>query len=178
MSGGISQRLHAVTASSAVILPTGMRLYIYLGVAAAFLSVLTFAGCEHSNANSARADEKVALNGLATALDANKTNQNTINVQKGTIEQWKALATPNKTMKDAAARAAELEQENSRLNAALAKQAEKDYAKPDCVKLLETDFESVCPGIAAGLRERASRYENRVRGSAGAGGGENRPIFD
>lgn len=155
-----------------------MRLYIYLGVAAAFLSVLTFAGCEHSNANSARAKEAIAKSGRDTALDANKANQETIALLKKAVKDWKALATPDPAMQAAAARAAELEQENNRLNAALAKRAEKDYAKPDCIKALDTDVESVCPGIAAGLRERASRYEKRSGGSAGAGGGEDRPIFD
>lgn len=157
---------------------TSLRLYIYAGVAAAFMLLLMVAGCEHSNAKSARADEKIAQEGTRTVLDANKTNLETIKVLKEAIVTWKRLATPAPGMKAAAARAAELEQDVERLNAALAKKAEKDYAKPDCIKLLQTDFGVVCPGIAAGLRERAGRYENRARPGAGPGGGEDRPIFD
>jgi hypothetical protein len=158
--------------------PLMFKPWMYLGIAAVMLGLLTFAGCEHSNAKSARADEKVAIDGRNTALDANKSLLVTVASQKNTIEVWKRLATPSAHMKAAAARAADLERQNDILNAALAKRAELDYAKPDCVKVLETDVELICPGIFGGMRERASRYENRDRRSSSTSSGEDRPLFD
>lgn len=158
--------------------PLALNPWFLGGIAAVILAACTFGGCEHMNASNARAAEKVATANFATAQNANGTNQVTIKSQARTIADLLKLVTPSQAMKDAAAKAAMLEQENDRLNAALAKRAEKDYAKPDCVKLLDTDFELVCPNIAAGLRERASRYEHRAGRDPEAGGGEDRPHAD
>lgn len=142
---------------------TPFRLYAYAGVAALFLVVLTFGGCEHLNASNLRADKKVLEGNVKTFGDANETNQKTIGILKTTIEAWKKLATPSANMKAAAARAAELEKQNARLNEELAKREEKDDAKPDCIKLLDTDFELVCHEYAAGMRERAGRKVDGAR---------------
>jgi hypothetical protein len=151
------------------------RIIIYACTLVAFAGILTFAGCEHSNANTLRAENQTLEDSVTSLKSANDSNQVVIDSQKVSIEAWKKLATTSASMKAAAARAADLEKENTRLNAELDKRAEKDYAKPDCVNLLEMDFEAVCPGIAAGLRARASRYEDGFRGNPGSGGGEDRP---
>lgn len=143
-----------------IVIPFGLtpfRFYAYIGTAVAFAAVLTFGGCEHMNASDLRADKKVLEGNVTTLKDANKSNLVTIGGLRTSVEAWKKLATPSENMKAAAARAAELEKQNARLNEELAKREGKDDAKPDCVKLLDTDFELVCHEYAAGMRERADR---------------------
>lgn len=149
-----------------IVIPFGLtpfRFYAYIGIAVAFAAVLTFGGCEHMNASDLRADKKVLEGSVMTLEDSNKSNLVTIAGLKTSVKVWKDLATPSDVMKAAAARAAELELQNQKLNEELAHREEKDDGKPDCVKLLDTDFELVCREYASGMRERAGRKVDGAR---------------
>lgn len=139
---------------------TPFRFYAYIGIAVAFAAVLTFGGCEHMNANNLRADNKVLEQSVKSFENSQKSNLKTIDVLKEKMKGWIDLATTSQAIKEAAAKAAEFEKENQKLSAQIRKREEKDYAKPECNKLFEIEFESACPGVADGMRERAGRHDN------------------
>ena len=135
------------------------------GLLAALLVTGTFAGCEHRNANEARAERdsmKDERNSARDDRDAvvkiNGQKQETIERQDAALSAWATLGvTPEdvrQMIEDATRRRAELE----RLIAEGQSEREKDNANPDCEKLRQVDFERVCPHRARVLR----RYENRL----------------
>lgn len=135
-----------------------------------------FAGCEHRNANEARADREsmksernAARNDRDQVVKANQSQELTIEAQNKALNKWAELGVSPKDVKELMAAAIAKKLELERLIAENEKEKEKDNANPDCEKLRRVDFQRVCPHRAGVLR----RYENRVPrssgGSAGAG---------
>lgn len=134
------------------------------GIALVFAGLLTFAGCEHSNAKAARAERDAMEAARDYAVDANLGKDQVIEDLTTSRDRWKLLATPSEEMEAAAARAGELEVELTRTRAKLDKLAEeKDRANPDCLAVLEVDFERACPHVAERLRNRASGDQDLFR---------------
>jgi hypothetical protein len=147
-----------------------VRLCVYAGIAIAFASVLTFAGCEHSNAEAARAERDSAEIARDTAVDANAGNLVTIETQRRALEEWRALrVTPEEAALAIAAHHALVDKVLEQA-AELEKAKESDRARPDCEALLDADFERVCPATARGLRKYESRDQDRDGRGSGAGG--------
>jgi hypothetical protein len=145
------------------------RLYAYAGIAIAFAATLTFAGCEHSNAESARAARDVAKAALETAVDANASNQVTIEAQGRALDQWMKLGDSPETVRALLVAAAKTIDESTKALAAFLAAKEKDRANPECGALLGANLERACPGIARGLRSAAGGHENGPRRDPGAG---------
>lgn len=134
----------------------GVNPYLAGGLALIFAALITFAGCEHSNASAARADRDAMESARDYARDAATSKDVVIGALTQSRDAWKKLATPSEAMDAAADRAELLEQQLRHTQADLDRLArEKDHAKPECAALLATDFERVCPAIARRLRERA-----------------------
>jgi hypothetical protein len=150
-------------------LTTKVLMWVCAALAAALLITGTFAGCEHSNAKSARAERDAAELARDTAVDANDSNQVTIATQRRALEEWRALqVTPEEAALAVAAHQALVDKVLEQA-AELERAKESDSARPDCEALLDADFERVCPATARGLRKYESRHQDRDGGSAGAG---------
>lgn len=153
----------------------GLNPYVLWGTAAAFALTLGFAGCEHQNATTARAERDEKIVALDQAVQANTSNAETISSLKNANAELAKLVTPSAEMKRLAEQAAQTLIDVAKREEALREREGLDYAKPECAILLDTDLGAVCPNIDASLRGHASYYEDRHRGSASPGGGEVRP---
>lgn len=149
-----------------------LRLGIYAGIAVAFAVVLSFAGCEHHNASAARADRAAMKTLLKTRTDerdkvveANESQQATIDAQGKALSQWASIGVKPEDVKQMLTAIAAKKVELDKLFAEIAKRKGKDDGNPDCAKLLQVDFQRVCPNRAAVLRA----YENRLSGQGGPG---------
>jgi hypothetical protein len=153
----------------------GFNPYVLGGIAAVFLAMATFGGCEHIRAKAAIAGEVKAEHerdqarfNTSVAVKANQAQAVTIDAQDKALNRWAEIGvTPDEVramLAAAAAKARELEQ----LVALNAKVKEKDNANPDCERLRQTDFQRLCPNRAGVLRG----YERGVgAGAAGQGPG-------
>ena len=124
------------------------RLYLYAGIALAFMSVLAYAGCEHKSAAKARAERADALASLGEVVAANATNQDTIMDLQKALDAWKAIAmrstqATERAVANAKAKESELEK--------LRRELKRDNT-PECVEVLRTNISRACPTIDDGLR--------------------------
>jgi hypothetical protein len=151
----------------------GFNPYVLGGIAAAFLVVASFGGCQYVRAESAIAGEVKAEHerdqarfNTKEAVKANQAQKVTIDAQDQALNRWAEIGvTPEEVramLAAAAAKAHELEQ----LVALNAKAKEKDNANPDCERLRQTDFQRVCPNRAGVLRG----YERGVGAGAASQG--------
>jgi hypothetical protein len=147
----------------------GFNPYLVGGVAAVFVAMATFGGCEYVRAEAAIAGETKAQQkqdqaefDRDEAVNANKAQKVTIDAQDRALNQWAAIGVSPAEVKAllaaAAKRAADLEQ----LVARNAKQKEKDNENPDCDRLRQVDFQKLCPNRAGVLRG----YERGLGASA------------
>lgn len=129
------------------------RMALYGGIAAALVATLTFAGCEHRNAKTARAERAEALGALTVALKANETNQSTIRTLEAAIKLWRATCTPETRIRRAAE---EAEAWRAKYEAEARRRREQRTESPSCTALMDTSFEGVCRDDARRLRQLAA----------------------
>jgi hypothetical protein len=148
--------------------PFSVSPYLAGGVAACFLAVLGFAGCEHVRAAAAVAGEAKAIARQHSAeadrdkaVDANAGNLVTINAQSAALKLWAGLhRTPAEIALIVAAQEA-YEKRLVMLGAELLSARKKDEALPDCQAVLRLSLSRACPATTAGLLKLASgRREN------------------
>lgn len=145
-----------------------LRLYGYVGVAATFLAVLGFAGCEHNNANKARAErDKIKIVNSLLA-EANVANVDTIEALKRANALWQKTCKREEEYtqlldekKAADERITNLLKQNVALR-------NKDRELPQCVALLKISLSQRCPNIAAGVLKLAGSQDS-ASGSTGTG---------
>jgi len=128
-----------------------MNLYLIGGVAAAFLAILGFAGCEHKRAEAAVKKRNEVQAQLAQVMDANNSNVVTIQAQRKALDEWKKLATrAADTIKEATANAKQSAQDLERLRRE--NRLLRDTT-PECTQVLRTNISAACPGVDLGLRK-------------------------
>lgn len=153
-------------------IPRIPTLYVWGAVALAFLALGTFAGCEHSNAKAARAERAQWQHAATTALEANETNQRTIERLRSALDLWQRLAKPAEEIH---VKAAQADEYAAALRAAwneLDELKRRDRENQECDALLRVDFGKRCAGLGRELRERAAGGQgNRAGRDPGPGPG-------
>lgn len=105
----------------------------------------------------------------AAAVEANRTQSETITDLERAVAQWKQAAAVSDDIRSQAAQAAAYREQLER-RAADVKEV-KTRESPDCKTLLAVDFGARCSVLARRLRELADRdRKDTDRGSAGPGG--------
>lgn len=144
------------------------------GLLAALLVTGAFAGCEHRNANAARADRDAMKNERNTARDdrdrvvkSNETQQALIVDLNAALDRWAEIGLTPSEVRELSAEAGARQRALDELAAENAKLKGKDDGNPDCEKLRQVDFQRVCPNRARSLR----RYEDRLPRRTGRGEG-------
>jgi phage repressor protein C with HTH and peptisase S24 domain len=152
------------------LITTKLLAYVCGGLLIALAVTGGFAGCEHSNANAARAERDAANAALDTAVDANKSNQATIATQKAALDEWASLGLSPAEILQALKSVGDALKEAGRTLDAWQAEKEKERANPDCGAWLRASFQRACPGLARGLRNAASGHADGDGQGAGAGG--------
>lgn len=150
----------------------GFNPYLIGGVALVIAGLATFAGCEHHNANAARADRKAMESERDTArvdrdrtVKANGTLLSTITSQDKALNAWAELGESPAEVRALIAKIAASRAELEQRSAANEKRRRLDDANPDCEKLRRVDFQRACPNRAGVLRGHEDRYRNGDGGS-------------
>ncbi len=134
------------------------------GLGVALLLSLGFNGCQYKRNAVVKLERDTARNDLTQAQAAIKGKSAVIDDQAAALKQWRTVAAQGAVRAmQAGDRAEQRGSELRDVRAALRERERADDALPDCDQLLEMDLASVCPAVAAGMRERA-RY--RLPGSA------------
>jgi hypothetical protein len=146
-----------------------LNLYAIGGVAAAFLAVLSFAGCEHQRAKAAVSRAEALELAKNQAISANASMVDTVEAQSLALQKWANLGqSPDEirsalgTLTDKQKQLDDLRVENNWLR-------NKDRALPECVALLKASLSQRCPSIAAGLRKLQGSYQDRHGGDPSPG---------
>lgn len=147
---------------------TKLLMWVCAGLLGALIVTGGFAGCEHVNANAARAQRDAAEAARDTAVDANTSNQVTIEAQDRALDKWMKLGSSpeevarlvTKTLTAANAAVTEA--------TAVLKAKETERANPECAAVLGANLERACPAIARGLRH-AGGHEDSPGRDPGAG---------
>jgi hypothetical protein len=148
---------------------TKLLIWVCGGLLAALLVTGGFAGCEHHDANAARAERDAANDGRDTAVDANKSNLSTIDAQNKALNEWMKLGeSPAAVARLVAQAMTSAKALATEANAVLAAK-EKERANPECAAVLSASLERACPAVARGLRQYASRHEDDPGRDPGAG---------
>ncbi len=149
----------------------GFNPYVLGAVVLAFVSLGGFASCEYQRAESNEVRAAAAEAARDTAIDANKSNQKTIDAQGKALDQWMQLGASPEEVAGLVAKANTFAGQLADAMTENAKMKEKDRANPECEKLLRVDFQRVCPNRARILRKYEGSYQNDHSESPGAGGG-------
>jgi len=151
---------------------TKLLLWVCAGLVAALVVTGSFAGCEHHNAQAARADRDAmksqrdtARRDRAEVIKANESQQETIDAQSKALDEWLKIGVTPEEVEDLVAGVRAKKAELEQLVAENQKRKEMDNANPDCDRLRQVDFESVCRNRARVLRG----YEHRLSGQTGPG---------
>lgn len=154
----------------------GLNPYLIGGVAAVIVALGSFGGCQYVRAEAAvaKAQKETAKREGAEAardkaIEANTSQQVTIEAQSAALDKWAKIGT---SPDQVAALVQDLKRFSDQLAARAAandKLKENDLAKPDCAALLAVSVQRACPGIAAGLRNYAGGHQNNPGRDPGAG---------
>lgn len=144
-----------------------LQMGLVAGLALLLLIVGTFAGCESHRADAEQQQRIAVESQLATAVDANTSAIDTINIQKRALDVWRGLGVTPEEAAFAIAAMNDVQRLAGELKAQIDKAKEIDRAKPDCGALLGASVERMCPGIAVGLRRAQDRDENDLGGNSG-----------
>lgn len=148
----------------------GFNPYLVGGVAAAFLAVASFGGCQYvraekavSDRETAQASRDAAITARDAAIAANVSNVLTIKAQGAALDKWVSLGASPEEIADLVRRAGEKLKEFEKLWASNQKLKEKDRANPECEALRNIDFARVCPNRARVLRGYEGRDRDKIR---------------
>lgn len=140
--------------------------YIAGGLVLALLVTTGLWRFEAHRVTTVKGERDAALHQVTELTAAVSGKDSTIAALQASAEAWQKLATPAEAMKAAADRVDAAAQQIEARSRALTPAEVKDHANPDCAALLAMDIARMCPGIAAGVRERAA---HRVPGQASSG---------
>lgn len=134
---------------------------LWRDAAALLLVLLLIAGAalwaQSQRIDALRTTRKQAVDALDAALEANKTDADTIGALRKANAQWEAKhALDEQIIKNVTEGVIQYEGVVRALNDKLDALQEKDRGNPDCDALLDRDLSAVCPGTASGLRLRAA----------------------
>lgn len=128
----------------------GLNPYLAGGALLILVGSLSFAGCEHLRAKSARAGEAKAVAQRDEARAANASNIVTIDTQAKALEQWKALHKTPEEVSAIVSNARAYVDEIDRLSRQVKFYRERDKSLPECLRLMQIAY-STCPGRTAVL---------------------------
>lgn len=139
----------------------------YIGIGACVIVMLSYVGCLRVENSGLKKDLDVVKTQLVECKNANASNQETISTLKEANETWASTCGKvREAVKIAGDEADKFRTELRRLRGMRDDEARRvDYANPKCKEILAIDFESACPAIASGLRERSNSSDGYGEGA-------------